>query len=58
MPDWPPVPSMPDPATTPQQIFCEGCHQVRLKYGAPQTSAALAEAQTGVQKQEAALHFK
>ena len=49
---------MPDPATTPQQIFCEGCHQVRLKYGAPQTSAALAEAQTGVQKQEAALHFK
>jgi TPP-dependent pyruvate/acetoin dehydrogenase alpha subunit len=26
---------MPDPATTPQEVYCEGCHQIRPKYGAP-----------------------
>ena len=24
---------MPDPATTPQEVYCDGCHEVRLKYG-------------------------
>lgn len=51
---------MPDPATTPQDIFCEGCHEVRLKYGLPQTAtpAAPEDAKAGAQKPEAALHFK
>src|SRR5512140_164088 len=26
---------MPDPATTPLDIFCNGCHQIRFKYGTP-----------------------
>jgi pyruvate dehydrogenase E1 component alpha subunit/2-oxoisovalerate dehydrogenase E1 component alpha subunit len=26
---------MPDPATTPLNVYCEGCHEVRLKYGTP-----------------------
>lgn len=24
---------IPDPATTPQEVYCEGCHEVKLKYG-------------------------
>jgi pyruvate dehydrogenase E1 component alpha subunit/2-oxoisovalerate dehydrogenase E1 component alpha subunit len=27
---------MPDPAATPLQVYCEGCHDIQLKYGAPQ----------------------
>jgi TPP-dependent pyruvate/acetoin dehydrogenase alpha subunit len=26
---------MPDPATTPLNIWCEGCHEVKLKYAVP-----------------------
>jgi TPP-dependent pyruvate/acetoin dehydrogenase alpha subunit len=26
---------MPDPAATPLQVYCEGCHDIQLKYGAP-----------------------
>lgn len=49
---------MPDPATTPQEVFCDGCHEVRLKYGAPQVVPAPGEGKAGAQKQEAALHFR
>lgn len=27
---------MPDPATTPLEVWCEGCHEVKLKYAVPQ----------------------
>jgi TPP-dependent pyruvate/acetoin dehydrogenase alpha subunit len=30
---------MPDPATTPQKIWCEGCHEIRPKYGVQEMQA-------------------
>jgi TPP-dependent pyruvate/acetoin dehydrogenase alpha subunit len=26
---------MPDPEKTPQEVYCEGCHEVKLRYGVP-----------------------
>jgi TPP-dependent pyruvate/acetoin dehydrogenase alpha subunit len=28
---------MPDPATTPLDVYCEGCHEVRVRYGTPKS---------------------
>ncbi len=36
---------MPDPATTPQHVYCEGCHEVKPRYGF--ASPASAEALVG-----------
>jgi TPP-dependent pyruvate/acetoin dehydrogenase alpha subunit len=49
---------MPDPATTPQNVYCEeGCHVMKPKYGSPQTRNTEAG---GVQPStsEAAVHLR
>jgi TPP-dependent pyruvate/acetoin dehydrogenase alpha subunit len=47
---------MPDPATTPLDVWCEGCHEVKLKYAVPQYPN---EKKTAGRKQvEAAGHLK
>ena len=41
---------MPDPAVTPLQVYCEGCHDIQLKYGTPpqrRTSAGQPETEKG-----------
>ncbi len=48
---------MPDPATTPQNVYCEGCHEIRPKYAVPQTRAA-SESEKPRAKSEAAVHLK
>ncbi len=47
---------MPDPATTPLDIWCEGCHEVKLKYAVPQYPSEKKEA--GRKQVEAAGHLK
>jgi TPP-dependent pyruvate/acetoin dehydrogenase alpha subunit len=48
---------MPDPATTPQNVYCDsGCHEITLKYGVPPVGARKAE--TKRKAQEAAVHLK
>ncbi|HEU5451342.1 MAG TPA: thiamine pyrophosphate-dependent enzyme, partial [Terriglobales bacterium] len=47
---------MPDPKTTPLDIFCNGCHQIQLKYGTPKYPS---EKKTVAAKRgEAAVHLK
>ena len=47
---------MPDPATTPLDIFCNGCHQIKFKYGTPKYPQ---EKKTVAAKRgEAAVHLK
>jgi len=46
---------MPDPATTPQNVYCEGCHEIRPKYAKPE----LKSRNTARPKEkEAAVHLK
>jgi len=44
---------MPDPATTPQNVCCEGCHEVRPRYAVPQVKTLSEEG-----KSEAAVQVK
>jgi len=46
---------MPDPATTPQNVCCEGCHEVRPRYAVPKVKALSHESKA---KSEAAVHLK
>jgi TPP-dependent pyruvate/acetoin dehydrogenase alpha subunit len=47
---------MPDPATTPLEIYCDGCHEVRLKYGVPKSREAKPAAKP--KEREAAVHLR
>jgi hypothetical protein len=48
---------MPDPATTPQEVYCQdGCHHVQPKYGAPASLEAGAASQR--ESTEAAVHLR
>jgi pyruvate dehydrogenase E1 component alpha subunit/2-oxoisovalerate dehydrogenase E1 component alpha subunit len=49
---------LPDPATTPQEPFCAGCHEVRLKYGVPQVQAVSLSLAVPAAKRDAAVHLK
>ena len=50
---------MPDPATTPLNAFCEGCHEIKLKYAMPQTTTGPnAPAPLDADQREAAVHLK
>jgi hypothetical protein len=49
---------MPDPNTTPQNVYCEqGCHTIAPKYGSPQ-SRRLAAAPAQPKATEAAVHLR
>jgi TPP-dependent pyruvate/acetoin dehydrogenase alpha subunit len=38
---------MPDPATTPLDVYCEGCHEVSVKYGMPRARKPKSEVERG-----------
>jgi TPP-dependent pyruvate/acetoin dehydrogenase alpha subunit len=40
---------MPDPATAGEGVYCEGCHEVALKYGEPKVKAAEGSTPKGTQ---------
>lgn len=46
---------MPDPATTPLNVYCENCHEVAPKYAQPESRLRNA---TKEKDKEAAVHFK
>jgi len=47
---------MPDPANTPLDVYCEGCHEVRPKYGVPKQSSASESSK--LKESEAAVHLR
>ncbi|MFB3812862.1 MAG: thiamine pyrophosphate-dependent enzyme [Terriglobales bacterium] len=47
---------MPDPATTPQNVYCDGCHEIRAKYAVPEFPVR--ETKEVKPKSEAAVHLK
>ena len=47
---------MPDPASTPLTVFCDGCHEIKLKYDMPEYRNEHKKA--GRKTQEAAVHLK
>jgi TPP-dependent pyruvate/acetoin dehydrogenase alpha subunit len=47
---------MPDPATTPQNVFCDGCHEIKPKYALPKTK--LRGKLNKEEESEAAVHLK
>src|SRR5512146_1667040 len=47
---------MPEPEKTPQNVYCEGCHEVKPKYGVPKARAAKGSA--GPKQSEAAVHLR
>lgn len=47
---------MPDPEKTPQKVYCEGCHEVKPKYGVPRARAAKGSA--GPKQGEVAVHLR
>ena len=47
---------MPDPEKTPQNVYCEGCHEVKPKYGVPKARAA--KGSGGPKQSEAAVHLR
>ncbi len=49
---------MPDPATTPQNVYCEnGCHTMKPKYGVPRVREAVPDS-TQLKTSEAAVHLR
>jgi len=48
---------MPDPATTPLAIYCDECHEIKLKYGVPRSRAGPGHL-VKPKAQEAAVHLK
>ena len=47
---------MPEPEKTPQNVYCEGCHEIKPKYGVPKAQAGKG---SGRPKQgEAAVHLR
>ena len=49
---------MPKPEEAAIGVFCDGCHTVKPKYGAPRARKAAATAGTKPKESEAAIHFK
>ena len=49
---------MPKPEEAAIGVFCQGCHRVKPKYGAPRARKAAASAGTKPKESEAAIHFK
>ena len=47
---------MPEPEKTPQNVYCEGCHEVKPKYGVPKARAA--KGSGGPKQSEAAVHLR
>ncbi len=47
---------MPDPATTPLDAYCDGCHEIKPKYGVPKT--AMPKGRVRQKPQDAAVHLK
>ncbi|HEX6907633.1 MAG TPA: hypothetical protein VF154_13545, partial [Terriglobales bacterium] len=47
---------MPEPEKTPQNVYCEGCHEVKPKYGMPKLGAAKGRA--APKQSEAAVHLR
>jgi TPP-dependent pyruvate/acetoin dehydrogenase alpha subunit len=46
---------MPDPEKTPQEAYCEGCHEVKARYGMPKARAGKS---AGLKESEAVVHLK
>jgi pyruvate dehydrogenase E1 component alpha subunit/2-oxoisovalerate dehydrogenase E1 component alpha subunit len=49
---------MPEPEEAATGVFCEGCHEIKPKYGVPHTRKAGAAPGTKLKESEAAIHFK
>jgi TPP-dependent pyruvate/acetoin dehydrogenase alpha subunit len=47
---------MPDPSSTPLDVFCEGCHEMKLTYAVPKYRNE--HKQSTMKEQEAAVHLK
>ncbi|HLK32346.1 MAG TPA: thiamine pyrophosphate-dependent dehydrogenase E1 component subunit alpha [Terriglobales bacterium] len=47
---------MPDPEKTPQDVYCEGCHEIKAKYGLPKARAG--KTKSGPKQSEAAVHLR
>ncbi len=47
---------MPEPEKTPQNVYCEGCHQIKPKYGEPKARAGKGKA--APRQGEAAVHLR
>jgi TPP-dependent pyruvate/acetoin dehydrogenase alpha subunit len=47
---------MPEPEKTPQNVYCEGCHEVKPKYGVPKVRAGKGKATP--KQSEATMHLR
>jgi hypothetical protein len=47
---------MPEPEKTPQNVYCEGCHEVKAKYAVPKARAGKGKA--APRQSEAAVHLR
>ena len=48
---------MPEPATTPLEVYCEGCHEIKPKYGMPK-AARRSEGSAQPRQSESAVHLQ
>jgi TPP-dependent pyruvate/acetoin dehydrogenase alpha subunit len=46
---------MPEPHTAAEGVYCDGCHQIKPKYGMPQKAR---RSEGKLKESEAAIHFK
>ncbi|MGH9636834.1 MAG: hypothetical protein ACRD72_18540, partial [Candidatus Angelobacter sp.] len=46
---------MPEPHTAAEGVFCDGCHEIKPKYGMPQKAR---RSESTLKETEAAIHFK